>query len=336
MAAAKITTKELFRAGQPITSVFNIRGDSEDNVSAAFAYALATSHVLQRLVLADIDPTLPGHKDSISVRMQEQHGHYGITDIEVHVPDTVFIIFEAKLGTEYPSLEQMEKYAMVAQNSGFPKQWLISLSNENPNLRPIPPEWSKIIIPTDARSWRWLRNLAKQAYSKERSIIIKFTLKELQVLLEEIMGLERVNSNLVYVVSLGKDKPENWQLSWIDVVEKHSYYFYPYNHKRWPSSPPNYVGFRYRGLLQSIRHVDSFEMVEDLNRHFHEAESESLKGPHFLLKLGAPIRPDHEVRTGPRIVQSNRVWCEIDALLTCKTITDALEVTERRRKAAEK
>ena len=49
------------------------------------------------------------------------------------------------------------------------------------------------------------------------------------------------------------------------------------------------------------------------------------------MSLGPAIRPDHEVRTGKGIVRSARVWVDIDPLLTATTITEAADLTRRRR-----
>jgi hypothetical protein len=36
------------------------------------------------------------------------------------------------------------------------------------------------------------------------------------------------------------------------------------------------------------------------------------------------------VKTGPKIKQAMRVWCMIDLLLTCSTITEARDETKKR------
>jgi hypothetical protein len=57
--------------------------------------------------------------------------------------------------------------------------------------------------------------------------------------------------------------------------------------------------------------------------------------PHYVLTLGPPIRPDHEVRNGPSIKRNARRWIDIDLLLTSPTIADALTATRARRSDAE-
>jgi hypothetical protein len=135
------------------------------------------------------------------------------------------------------------------------------------------------------------------------------------------------------VVSLASGTPDGWTVSWIDIVEKHNRYFYSAVGKNWPP-PPNYLGFRYSGQLQSIRHVEGFEIVSDLREHFPGCKGAADWGSHYLFHLGPAIKPAHKVATGPRIVRSARVWCMLDTLLTCSTITDALGATKAREQAA--
>lgn len=51
--------------------------------------------------------------------------------------------------------------------------------------------------------------------------------------------------------------------------------------------------------------------------------------PHFIYKLGPAISPPKEVKTG-NIYPQGRVWCHLDALLTCDTIFEARDLTKKR------
>lgn len=155
-------------------------------------------------------------------------------------------------------------------------------------------------------------------------------LRELAIYLRGVADMRDTNSNSVYVVSLGSRMGEGWPVNNIQIVEDHDRYWFPASGKNWPKVPPNYLGFRYYGRLQSIRHVDGYVIDTDAARHLAQAPSQEWE-PHFSFTLGPPIRPDHEVPTGRRIQRSARVWVDIDLLLTAPTISNALELTKQRR-----
>lgn len=52
-----------------------------------------------------------------------------------------------------------------------------------------------------------------------------------------------IDSNSVYVASLGHHKPQGWEYDFVDVVSKLGRYFFPANGKNWPKVPPNYIAF---------------------------------------------------------------------------------------------
>lgn len=140
------------------------------------------------------------------------------------------------------------------------------------------------------------------------------------------------NSNEVHVVALTRKVWDGWpaDLSPVDEVEKHRLYHYPTvgNYRK---VVPNYMGFRYDGRLQSIHHVDSYEIIDSPYGHVPGAPDLTWDAPSNLLHLGPPIRPDHRVPTGKGIWPSAPMVVDIDLLLTCATITEAREATKARR-----
>ena len=87
------------------------------------------------------------------------------------------------------------------------------------------------------------------------------------------------------------------------------------------------------GQLQSIDHIDDYVIATDMSEHLPVPSAQW--DPHYVLTLGPPIRPDHEVRTGPRIRRAARTWVDIDLLLTEPTISDALTKTQERTRDGE-
>jgi hypothetical protein len=121
------------------------------------------------------------------------------------------------------------------------------------------------------------------------------------------MTMQDVGSNLVYVVSLGtRPIPGTSGMSTIDVLTRLGQYFCPVcpvggaNPGGWPKEPPNYLGFRFRGRLQEIHHVEGYEIHTAAWEKIPELAGKVTERKHqqFLFELGPAIRPPREVRTG--------------------------------------
>ena len=139
-----------------------------------------------------------------------------------------------------------------------------------------------------------------------------------------------LTDNAVYVVSVSA-KPilEGNPYSWIDVIEQDRTYFHPMDNK-WPVVPPNYMGFRYAGKLQSVHHIDDYQVITNLADH--NGRWPTTDRDHFVYALGPAMQASGAVKNG-KIYPSGRLWCAIDTLLSgaCSTIADARDETKRRR-----
>lgn len=138
-------------------------------------------------------------------------------------------------------------------------------------------------------------------------------------------------ANHVFVVSLSTQPiKDGSRYTWIDVVEKEHRYFHPVGN-RWPVVPPNYIGFRYSGELQSVHHIDAYEIVENLSELNPKWPENEDGVDHFVYTLGPAMKPARPMPTG-NIYPNGRVWCAIDTLLSgaCNTIRDARDETSRR------
>ena len=143
--------------------------------------------------------------------------------------------------------------------------------------------------------------------------------------------MQAKESNWVYVVSVGTGHPDNCELTWIDFVEKHGKYFHPVGGGRsgWPKTPPNYIGFRYYGQLQSIHHIEDYVVTRNLHNEFEEMPDEECEVDHFVYMLGPAIKPTHIVKTG-KLYATGRVWAMLDTLLTSDTISEARDISKAR------
>jgi hypothetical protein len=187
-------------------------------------------------------------------------------------------------------------------------------------------------VPVVYRSWREIEAVVFLTANESRRHAEKRLLRDLSRYLKGLMTMQDVSSNLVYVVSLGREIEETG-MSFRDVVVDHDTYFCPVGGGSggWPKEPPNYLGFRFDGMLQQVRHVEGYRITDD-----NYAGFEPLKGKvdwsgerHWVFSLGPVMKPMHEVRTG-NLYRAQRVWVALDLLLTCETIAEARDKTKLR------
>lgn len=319
---------KLFRNGRPVPTVFDLFGSNENGMTAAMAFVLASSPVFTERIATAIQGHRPPRNQEGEVRIQTVSKSLGITDIELIYGTDFFAIIEAKRGANLPSDEQLKRYASIARRQPAKSRYLVTMSSVTDDFAKTRfPDGTLGGIPLKHLSWRIIRKLARMSIKGETNAN-KQLLTRFAEYLGEILEMETIYSNRVYVVSLGKDIPDGWNMSWIDIVEKRSRYFYPIR-GGWPDPPPNYMGFRFNAKLQYIRWVKSYCTVTNPCKVIPGAPDEEWP-PHYCLTLGKPIIPATTVGVGPRIVRAARCWCMLDTLLTSATVSEALTLTNKR------
>lgn len=313
--------------GQSANSVFGLLGNDENSATFALGWVLEHSPALLGRLVEDVlgRPTDVGN---VFIHLQKHRENGGFTDIEVIAASRFHIVVEAKRDWGLPSEAQLARYA-VRMDEEKAERRLVSLSAAPSDHAARRMPQTVAGIPVLHRSWADVRRMAVASRVDASSNAEKLWLRHLVEHLEGYIAVDQVSSNLVYVVSLGLDPMvEGGAHTWVDVVEQDGCYFHPIA-AGWPQQPPNYMAFRYHGRLQSVHHVDSYEIVTNLadrNPLWLATHSE-----HFVYRLGPPMRPVNEVRTG-NIFRNGRVWCAIDTLLSgaFATISEARDETQRR------
>jgi hypothetical protein len=325
---------DLYIFNDKIESVFQLLGQKENDISYSVGYAFGNCKTFLQKFLQYLKIKTPFEPDKIKIRLQAHEKDKGFTDFELIQDDEFHIIIEAKRGWVFPTKTQLDKYAtrvsFVTSNAKYKR---IIVFNESI------PAYTKTHfgitdirkIPVEVISWNDLEKIASSSKSIGRNAENKL-LKELIIYLNKISSMQKTDSNMVYVVSLGSGTPDKWTISWQDIVNKHSKYFHPVGGSKggWPSEPPNYIAFRYNGKLQSIHHIDEYEVFTDPTIHFSSIPKGNWE-PHYLYHLGPAMRPSNEVKTGKKIFRNMRVWAALDLLLTSKTIQDARDETQKRK-----
>ena len=181
-------------------------------------------------------------------------------------------------------------------------------------------------IPIHVVSWRQVSRCSASV-ARSSDYHAKALLRDFVAFLERVLGMQVSRSNEVYVVALNWEKFGGGTTHFVDVVEVYRRYFHPVGNG-WPINPPNYIAFRYEGILQSIHHVDDYEIIQSFAPHFPDIKEGQIE-PHFLYHLGPAIRPSHQVRSGAHL-RATRLYAHIDLLLTANTVVEAAAQTRAR------
>ena len=319
--------------GIAVTSVFDLLGKTENDMTYSLGWCLSQVPPFLDSVGALLDT--PGLSDkNASISLQEYHAGTGITDIEIHAPGHLRWIIEAKRGFTVPSANQLRRYAehldaKRAEDKAAVPALVVLAESDRKNewlRRQLPSDVAS--IPVQSLSWGDIKRAAKGA-AADASLAGKRLLAEFTTYLGSAASMQNQTSNMVYVVSLGYGT-FGGETTLVEVVEKHRKYFHPVGGGRggWPTEPPNYIAFRHGGALQSIHHIEDYEVITDYGPFFPNQPSEEIES-HFLYHLGPPIRPTKRTPTGAAW-RANRVWCFIDTLLTTDTIFEAKAATDER------
>jgi hypothetical protein len=321
---------ELVAYGTEVSSVFQLIGNLENDITKSIAWALARCPEFLKAVINEV-MSLEINTQNVRIKYQEFEKNKGITDLEITDDSLFYIIIEAKRGWILPGEEQLTLYSQrrnIAE-SLVPNKAIVSMSECSEDYaKTYLPFKAVNDIPVVHLSWSKLYELANSAKAISR-ISQKELLKELMKYLGGIMTMQAKESNWVYVVSLSTSKPENCDLTWIEIVEQKKKYFHPFGINGWPKEPPNYIAFRYNGKLQSIHHIESYTVTKSLHSAIIEMPDVEKVDEYFVYNLGEPIIPLKTVKTG-NIYASGRKWAMLDTLLTADTIYEACEISRQR------
>ena len=326
---------KFLKSSQEIRNIFELLGDDENAISMSIAWAMHHCKALARSIVFNMLEILEMDEENLDIKVQTSETDKGITDIEITDYNHFHIIIEAKKGWELPPLDQLNKYAFRAsfrEKSAAKVKALVTLS-ECSRIYADHYQATHLIdgIPVIHISYSEIHQAIDEVYSivshQEKHLLLN-----LQNYLERFINMQKQNSNEVLVVSLGRSKPDGCELSWIDIVEKKGVYFHPVG-QGWPKEPLNYIAFRYDGVLKSIHHIEGYHVTRTIHEHIHEVPEYEEEFPHFIYRIGPAIKPSHVVPTGDKILWNARRWCYIDTLLTSRSISEAYEISNRRKKA---
>lgn len=308
-----------------ISNVFQLAGFDENSASFALGWVLENSPALRQSVTQAIFKRAI-EIDDPRVTLQRHAEDGGYTDLELRFGGNYHVIMEAKRSWQPPTVTQLKRYLprMVGSNQRNMRLVSISAADINYASTRLPKELGGVKVVH--MSWGMLKKLCLQASRNKLPFDERMWLRHLVEHLKEYIWMERLSDNTVLVVSLGKQLLSK-EYTGVDMVEKDRRYSHPVG-GHFPKEPPNYIGFRYNGKLQSIHHVDNYKIVTNLakeNRRWPSTNSDR-----FVYYLGPPIKPSKDVRSGN--IRDLRLSCAIDTLLSGEfaTIMEAYKATKLR------
>jgi len=315
----------LTKYNRSVTNIFELIGSNEDDLTASLGWCLTKCPQFLSAFAHHFEMQPLSGALSIDLQVSDKVGR---TDIEIWAPSRAVAIVEAKVGFTLPSLKQLEQYASRENFQSDPatKKCIIVISDYEAGVARKLSDTPNSIAGIDVKyiAWRNLVPLIKTASKPtEKSLLQQF-----RDYLEKHVATRNSNSNLVWITPLSTNNFGNDGLTFIDYVETKKTYFHPIG-KSYPSTPPNYIAFRYHGGLQSIHHVSSYKTVNHLNDHFPNLLDDATPDPHFIYILGDPIIPSKQIKTG-KLFGAGRHWAAIDLLLTSSTVYDAVTNTKLR------
>ena len=325
---------ELVLHARPVETVFDLLGHDENDMTAALGWGSTRSSALLRRFVERLAPGVVLTEPVIVELQEHDKADGGFTDVEIKAAE-LHVIVEAKRGWSVPSDRQLRRYEARFEIGAAPAQRFVVLTQNGAEqvVRHHLGSWKPASpIEMAVVGWSDLVGLARAA-GREGPTAERHISAELASYLRGVADMRDTDSNQVYVVALSRNSWDGWpaDLTPVDEIEKHRIYHFP-TVGSYPKIVPNYMGFRYDGRLHSIHHVDEYTIVDTPYGHVPDAPNLTWDAPNFLLRLGPPIRPDHEVRTGKGIPQSMRVTVDLDLLLTSDTITDAYALMKARQR----
>ena len=281
---------ELYAYGSKVTSVFQLIGMLEDDITKSIAWALCNCPVFLKKIIDEvlniyIDPS------KVRIKYQESEKDKGRTDLELTDDDLFYVIIEAKKGWILPGKDQLSLYSQrrsLVQSSAKHKVIMSMSECSDTYANSYLPIKQANGIPIMHLPWKRIYELAENSISESNNLQ-KNLLRELMKYLGGLMTMQTQESNWVFVVSLGTSKPEDCDLTWIEIVQNNMKYFHPLGGNGWPKEPPNYIAFRYYGQLQSIHHIEDYVVTKKLHDEIPEMPDKVEGYDFFVYKLGGPL-----------------------------------------------
>ncbi|WP_148044981.1 hypothetical protein [Nocardioides marmorisolisilvae] len=247
----------------------------------------------------------------------------GRTDIELTAPGARIIV-EAKQGWLLPSEDQLRRYH--PRFHGFDQQIFVTLSDASER-------WATTELPKQVEgtpvvhlSWDTVRSLVKTSQGSVAGRQ-RLWLDELEEYMGKTTSSVPFEDQWVFCVVVS-NSPFGHR-TFREYVTNERVYFHPYGTNGWPKIAPNFLCFRWNGVVQQVNRVASFEVVPTLTERWPSVAGEEGDGAHIVYELGPDI-PIPSISTKGTFA-TGRVWSLLDQLLVSPTLAAAVSASKAAR-----
>ncbi|MGH3376429.1 MAG: hypothetical protein ACRDP6_16990 [Actinoallomurus sp.] len=305
-----------------MTSVFDLLGRGENDLTAALAFTLANCPDLLYRLVKRVRSSSDTNVASLRLETQDEHGR---TDLEIDCGSELIVI-EAKRGWLLPDEIQLDTYVprILERGAGT----LVSLSDASTT-------WAAQMLPDAIQGvpllhlpWAVLRE-DLDASRREVHGGQRLWLTELNEYLRRAIKVLDPADGWTYCVAINTNRPgEGGSRTFRDFVINEATYFHPYGWGTgWPKTPPNFLAFRWDAHVQRVHRVRHYEIAPNLQTHWPDIpEVPDTTRPVAIYRLG-PALPGMPLPNGKQY-RAGRLWVLLDQLLTSPTLADALAGTK--------
>lgn len=314
---------ELKRYGTDVTSVFDLLGRDENDLTGSLAFALSRCQSLSEMILRRVWPDAD-KRSSVALALEVRDSD-GRTDLEILLGDTLLII-EAKRGWGLPSQAQLHRYAKrITEGPGVGA--LVTLSQASPALAALNLPAEIDGVPVRHLPWRdvlaEISSIRHRCRGQER-----LWLDEFRAYLQGVIRVRRIEDSWTYCVVLNDKMPDDGgPYTFHEYVTKAKCYFHPFGIGGWPTEPPNFLAFRWSGAVQRIHRVKHAEVLPSLLERWPKLRrSPGTMRPHVVYDLGPRLPPFEPIPNGAPY-RAARLWVLLDQLQTADTLKAAVAGT---------
>ncbi len=315
---------ELRLSGRTVRSVFDLLGVTENDITYSLGYTLARCPTLLDALSAAVMPAGVGPARAVHLQKSARRG--GFTDVEIVYADG-HLIAEAKRGWVLPTVDQLRRYRPRIADPAHGR--LLTLSECSPAY--ATPRLPRAVddVPVLHLSWRGIAGLVEQARRAGRRSERRL-LDEFSTYLRGIVTSQNLFSAWTYCVSVGAGGVGH--INFRDVVTVDGRYFHPYGGDGgWPTTPPNFLAFRWNNAVRQVHHVEGYRVVASLRDVYPDLPSnDDVDQQHLVYELGPDLMAGRTLPNGANY-RAIRMWVALDLLLTAATLKDAYDATQQRR-----